>query len=76
MLVARVNQLIIEVNGVKEHMFKEFGSDIFENMEEQEFELFKKLLNIVDISMEVMEEQATIIQKIDEKLDELLAKRD
>lgn len=76
MLVERTNQLIIEVNDVKEYMFKEFGSDIFDSMSEQEFALFKKLFNIMDVSMEVIEEQATVIQRIDEKLDKLLAKKD
>lgn len=57
-------------------MFKEFGSDIFDSMSEQEFALFKKLFNIMDVSMEVIEEQATVIQRIDEKLDKLLAKKD
>lgn len=42
MLVERTNQLIIKVNDVKEYMFKEFGSDIFDSMSEQEFALFKK----------------------------------
>lgn len=76
MLVERTNQLIIEVNDVKEYMFKEFGSDIFDSMSEREFALFKKLFNIIDVSMEVIEEQATVIQRIDEKLDKLLAKKD
>lgn len=76
MLVERTNQLIIEVNEIKEYMFKEFGSDIFDSMGEQEFTLFKKLFNIMDVSMEVIEEQATVIQRIDEKLDKLLANKD
>lgn len=76
MLVERTNRLIIEVNDIKEYMFKEFGSDIFDSMSEQEFALFKKLFNIMDVSMEVIEEQATVIQRIDEKLDKLLAKKE
>lgn len=76
MLVERTNQLIIEVNDIKEYMFKEFGSDIFDNMSEQEFALFKKLFNIMDVSMEVIEEQARVIQRIDKKLDKLLANKD
>ena len=76
MLVERVNQFIIEINDVKEYMFKNFDSDIFDSMSEQEFVLLKKLFNIMDISMEVIEEQATVIQRIDEKLDELLVKKD
>lgn len=32
MLVERTNQLIIEVNDIKEYMFKEFGSDIFDSL--------------------------------------------
>lgn len=76
MLVERTNQLIIEVNDIKKYMFKEFGSDIFNSMSGQEFALFKKLFNIMDVSMEVIEEQATVIQRIDEKLDKLLAKKD
>ena len=75
MLVERTNQLIIEVDGIKECMFKEFGSDIFDGMSEQELALFKKLLNIMDVSMEVIKEQATVIQRIDEKLDKLLVKK-
>lgn len=76
MLVEKTNQLIVEVNEVKECMFKGFGSEILENMNEQEFALFKKLFNIVNTSMEVLEEQATTMQKIDEKLDRLLSKKD
>lgn len=76
MLVERTNQLIIEVNDIKKYMFKEFSSDIFDSMSEQEFALFKKLFNIMDVSMEVIEEQATVIQRIDEKLDKLLVKKD
>ena len=30
----------------------------------------------MDVSLEVIEEQATVIQRIDEKLDKLLAKKD
>ena len=44
MLVERTNQLIIEVNDVKEYMFTEFGSDIFDSMGEQEFALLKNCL--------------------------------
>lgn len=76
MLVERTNQLIIEVNEIKEYMFKEFGSNILDGMSEWEFALFKKLFNIMDVSMEVIEEQATVIQRIDEKLDKLLANKD
>lgn len=51
-------------------------SGIFDSMCEQELALFKKLFNIIDVSMEVIDEQATVIQRIDEKLDKLLAKKD
>ena len=76
MLVERTNRLIIEVNDFKEYVFKKFGSEIFDSINEQELALFIKTFKIMDASMKVIEEQATAIQRIDEKLDELLDKKD
>lgn len=76
MLVEKTNQLIGEVKELKECMFNEFGSEIFSCMDEKNFTLCKKLFGIIDTSIDVIEEQAIVIKRIDEKLDKLLAKKD
>lgn len=74
MLAEKVTNFTMEVNELKETMFKKFGAELFDSMNGEEFELFQKYFKLVDLSMEIVEEQAVTIHKIDEKLDKLLAK--
>lgn len=73
-LAEKTNELIAEVNAIKETMFNKYGAELFKQMNGTEFELFKKLFKIMDLSIETVAEQAITIQKLDKKLDKLLAK--
>lgn len=74
MLAEKATNFTMEVNELKETMFNKFGAELFDSMNGEEFELIQKCFRLVDLSMEIVEEQAKTIQKIDEKLDKLLAK--
>ena len=72
MLVNKTNQLIEEANELKGSYMKMFGSDMFEYMDENTFGMFKKSFNLMNTLMEVIKEQAEVIEGIDKKLDKLL----
>ena len=76
MLVNKTNQLIEEVNELKHSCMTMIGSEMFESMGEQEFEMFKNVFNLTNTSMKVIKEQAEIIESIDKKLDKLLAREE
>lgn len=62
-----------EVNELMKEFMKPRGLDIME-MDETEFALMKKCLTLVNTAIELTTEQANAIDKIDNKLDRLLAK--
>jgi len=72
MLVNKTNQLIEEVNELKDSYVRMINSDVFESMDENTFGIIKKSFNLVNTSMEVMKEQAEVIESINKKLDKLL----
>ena len=74
MLVNKTNQLIEEVNELNDSFMTMIGSQMFNSMNEQEFVMFKKMFNLMNTSMEVVKEQAEVIESIDKKLDKLLSK--
>ena len=76
MLVDKTNQLIEEVNELKGSYIKMFGPDMFEYMNEDTFEMVKKMFNLMNTSMEVIKEQAEVIEVIDKKLDKLLERKE
>lgn len=76
MLVENTMQLTMEVNNLKETMFNNFGVDLFEDMNTEEFELFQKMFKVLDLSMKVVEEQSKMMEIIDNKLDRLLYMKD
>lgn len=76
MLVDKTNQLIEEVNELKDSYMKMFGSDMFEYMNEDTFGMVKKMFNLMNTSMEVIKEQAEVIEVIDKKLDKLLSRKE
>ena len=75
MLVIRTNQLIEEVNELKDSCMTMFCSEMFKTMDEQEFVMFKKMFHLMNTSMNVMKEQAEVIESINEKLDKLLVEK-
>lgn len=76
MLAVKATKLTMEVNELKETMFNEFGADMFNSMDGKTFEFIQKCFKVADHSMKIVEEQAVTIQKINEKLDKLLAIKD
>ena len=76
MLVNKTNQLIEEVNELKDSFMTMIGSEMLESMDESEFVMFKKMFNLMNTSMEVVKEQAEVIESINEKLDKLLARKE
>ena len=71
-MVNTTKKLIEEIHEVKELAIKELGSDIFNDMNGKEFELLKRIFNIVNTSEEVMLKQANLLETINYKLDRLL----
>ena len=76
MLTNKTNQLIEEVNGLPESYMKMIGQETFNYMDENTFGLLKKLFDLTNTSMEVMKEQAKVIENIDKKLDKLLKRKE
>ena len=64
MLVNKTNQLIEEVNELKDSYMKMFGSEMFDYMDENTFVLFKKSFDL------------KVIESINKKLDKLLARKE
>lgn len=73
MLVNKTNQLIEEVKEVKDLCLKQIGSDIV-YMDNDVIALYQKSFNLLDTSMEVLREEAEIIEIINKKLDKLFEK--
>lgn len=76
MLAEKTNQLIEETNELKELCIGKLGSEMFKYMDENSFLLYKKTFQLTNTSMEVIKEQAKIIDSINEKLDKLLARKE
>lgn len=72
MLVSKTNQLVKEVNELKDSYIGMIKSDVIEFMDEGTFTMVKNSLKLLTTSMEVMQEQAEIIESINKKLDKLL----
>lgn len=75
MLVSKTNQLIEEVNEVKDLCLKQIGPEI-EHMDGDVFALCQKALKLLNTSTEVIKEQAEVIESIDKKLDRLLQRKE
>lgn len=73
MLVNKSNQLIEEVKEVKDLYLKQIGSGIV-YMDDDTIALYQKSFKLLDTSMEVLIEEAEIIESINKKLDKLLKK--
>ena len=67
------NQLIEEVKEVKDLCLKQIGSGIV-YMDDDTIALYQKSFKLLDTSMEVLREEAEIIESINKKLDKLLKK--
>lgn len=76
MLVNKTNQLIEEVNELKSSYMEVLGSEMFEYMDENTFGMVKKMFNLMNTSMELMKEQAEVIEGINKKLDKLLSRKE
>ena len=72
MLVSKTNQLVKEVNELKDSYIGMINSDVIEFMDEGTFTMVKNSLKSLTTLMEVMQEQAEIIERINKKLDKLL----
>ena len=75
MLVNKANQLIEEVNEVKDLCVKQMASEM-EYMEDEVIVLYQRVIKLMNTSMEVMKEQAEVIESIDKKLDKLLERKE
>ena len=73
MLVNKTNQLIEEAKEVKDLCLKQIGSDIV-YMDNDVIALYQKSFKLLDTSMDVLREEAEIIESINKKLDKLLEK--
>ena len=71
MLVAKTNQMIEEVNEIKDLCTRQIASEM-EYMEDEVFVLYQKMIKLMNTSMEVMKEQAEVIESMNKKLDKLL----
>ena len=76
MLVEKTNQLIEETNKLKDLCFKQIYSDILEDMDDEILVLYTKMFKLLNTSMEVVKEQAEVIESINNKLDELLIRKE
>ena len=76
MLTEKTNKIIGEVNELKGFVAKQFGSNMFENMDAEELFLMKKLFDLVDAAMELSVTQAEVMDDINAKLDKLLARKE
>ena len=76
MLVDKTNQFIEEVNELKDSYMKMFGSNMFEYVDEDTFAMVKKMFKLMNTSMEVIKEQAEVIEVIDKKLDKLRSRKE
>lgn len=76
MLVEKTNQLIEETNELKDLCFKQIYSDILEDMDDENLVLYTKMFKLLNTSMEVVKEQAKVIESINNKLDELLIRKE
>ena len=76
MLVEKTNQLIEETNELKDLCFKQIYSDILEDMDDENIVLYAKMFKLLNTSMEVIKEQAEVIESINNKLDELLIRKE
>lgn len=76
MLVEKTNQLIEETNKLKDLCFKQIYSDILEDMDDENLVLYTKMFKLLNTSMEVVKEQAKVIESINNKLDELLIRKE
>lgn len=76
MLVEKTNQLIEETNKLKDLCFKQIYSDILEDMDDENLVLYTKMFKLLNTSMEVVKEQAEVIESINNKLDELLIRKE
>ena len=76
MLVEKTNQLIEETNELKDLCFKQIYSDILEDMDDENLVLYAKMFKLLNTSMEVVKEQAEVIESINNKLDELLIRKE
>lgn len=76
MLTEKTNAIIEEVNELTEIFMKQFSTDMFENMEGDEFVAMKKTFKLMDRSMDLALEQAKVMDAINEKLDKLLAMKE
>lgn len=72
MLVSKTNQLVEEVNELKDSYIGMINSDVIEFMDEGTFTMVKNSFKLLTTLMEVMQEQAEIIESINKKLNKLL----
>ena len=72
MLVSKTNQLVEEVNELKDSYIGMINSDVIEFMDEKTFTIVKNSFKLLNTLMEVMQEQAEIIESNNKKLDKLL----
>lgn len=73
-MVENTMKLINEIEELKKDFIAKVGSDMIEGMDETHFMMVKKVFNILELSEEIMKEQAVILVGMNEKLDKILLK--
>lgn len=74
-MITVTEKFIEEVNEVKKEFINNvFDYDMLKCMGEKEFILMKRLMGLMDTSIDIMVEQAKSMDSINEKLDLLLRK--
>ena len=73
MLATKTNEIIKEVNEMKDIFMKSLSLDMLEDMDEDGFIAMKKCFKLMNLSMELAVEQAQVMDEINAKLDKLVA---
>lgn len=76
MLVEKTNQFIEEVNELKNSCMSMIVTESLSYMTGTEFDMIKKVFNLMNTSMGVIKEQAEVIESINNKLDKLLMRKE
>lgn len=75
MLQTKAMKVVEEANELKEICMKNLAaSGMFEDMSGDEFEMYQKLMRMLDESMELVLEQAKMFDELDNKLDRIMRK--
>lgn len=74
-MLHKAEQLMKEANEIKELCMEQIvKNEVFEYMDGETFELYKKTFNLMDTSMNLVMEQCKLFDEMDKKLNKILEK--